>query len=96
MLPHDRKIALKAAMMRPCAWCEGEFKKELGQRNTGKSHGLCRRHLEAEYSKMGKPAPAPTAKGSSFDLSTLSSNERSLLGLLFAVVRNRQIEKGTY
>jgi len=82
-------------MKRPCAWCEGDYKKELGGRNTGKSHGMCQRHLDAQYKAIGKTPPPPSGNAS-FDLSTLSSNERCLLGLLFTVVKNRQKARGTF
>lgn len=83
-------------MRRPCSWCEGEFKKELAGRNTGKSHGVCQRHMVEIYKSMGKPLPPENETGGSFDLSTLSSDERKLLGLLFSVVKNRQTDRGTF
>jgi hypothetical protein len=83
-------------MDRPCPWCEEEFQQDLGERRTGKSHGICFRHLEAQFKKFGK-SPSERAKSeSSFDLSTLSPNERHLLGLLYAVVKNRQTAKGRF
>jgi hypothetical protein len=94
-LPPDRKQLLKAAMQRPCSWCEKEFQNDTGGGNIGKSHGVCRRHMVDIYRQMGKPAPASTS-GGSFDLSTISPDERKLLGLLFAVIKRRQKEKGTF
>jgi hypothetical protein len=94
-LPSDRKQILKAAMQHPCSWCEAEFRTDIGDRNTGKSHGVCRRHATDVYKQMGKLPPANFGNGS-FDLASLSPDERKLLGLLFATIKRRQKEKGTF
>ena len=93
-LPPERKQVLKAAMQRPCSWCEKEFRPEIGGGNTGKSHGICHRHATDVYKQMGIPNPK-NFEGS-FDLSSLGQYERKLLGLLFATVKRRQKERGTF
>ncbi len=81
-------------MSRPCSWCEAEFKADLSGRHTGKSHGICRRHLVAQYKEFGKTPPQ--MENGSFDLATLSPDDRKLLGLLYAVIKRRQTKSGVW
>lgn len=89
-LPPVRKAIIKVAIQHPCPYCEKEF----GLSQTGKSHGICLRHLAESYKAMGKPVPQ--REGNTVDLATLTPEERKLLPYLFKIVKTRQTAKGSY
>ena len=90
-IPQNRKHIIKQALQHACSWCEKEFYLP----NTGKSHGICARHMVSYYRDNGLGEP-PEAQSKSVDLSTLTPEEKKLLVYLYTITKTSQKSKGVW